>query len=141
MMVRCSICGAPLNGNVCSYCGSRQEENSRTRTNTYARSAYQTDRAQETTRRTESRSRSAAPMDAACKVVASPKSKWITFLLCLTLGWLGVHRMYVGKIGTGLLWAATGGLHKAGIVLDLILILTDHFTDGDGLPLTDRNNL
>ena len=32
----------------------------------------------------------------------SPKSRLVALLLCLFLGWLGVHRFYAGKIGTGL---------------------------------------
>ena len=33
----------------------------------------------------------------------SPKSKATAALLCLFLGGLGVHRWYVGKVGTGLI--------------------------------------
>lgn len=31
---------------------------------------------------------------------ASPKSRLITLLLCIFVGGLGIHRFYVGKIGT-----------------------------------------
>ncbi|WP_449418091.1 TM2 domain-containing protein [Phormidium nigroviride] len=41
-------------------------------------------------------------------------------------GWLiglsGLHRLYNGKIGTGLLWLFTGGLLGIGQVVDLLLI-------------------
>ena len=37
---------------------------------------------------------------------ASPKSRLITLLLCIFVGGLGIHRFYVGKIGTGVLWLA-----------------------------------
>ncbi|MDB9514424.1 NINE protein [Kamptonema animale CS-326] len=41
-------------------------------------------------------------------------------------GWLiglsGLHRLYNGKIGTGLLWLFTGGLLGIGQILDLLLI-------------------
>ena len=30
-----------------------------------------------------------------------PKNKWVAFLLCLLLGYLGAHYFYVGKIGMG----------------------------------------
>ena len=40
---------------------------------------------------------------------ASPKSRLITLLLCIFVGGLGIHRFYVGKIGTGVLWLLTAG--------------------------------
>ncbi len=32
----------------------------------------------------------------------SSKSRLVALLLCFFLGYLGVHRFYVGKIGTGI---------------------------------------
>ena len=58
---------------------------------------------------------------------------WLTtFLLCLFLGGLGVHRYYVGKIGTGILYTLTAGLFGIGYLVDFIKILCGKFTDKDG---------
>ncbi|WP_019487418.1 MULTISPECIES: NINE protein [Kamptonema] len=38
------------------------------------------------------------------------------------MGMNGLHRLYNGKIGTGLLWLFTGGLLGIGQILDLLLI-------------------
>ncbi len=63
------------------------------------------------------------------------KGKWIAFCLCLLLGWMGAHRFYVGKNGTGIIWLLTGGGFAIGWILDLILILIGAFRDKAGLPL------
>ena len=51
------------------------------------------------------------------------KDKWVAALLCFFLGYLGVHRFYEGKIGTGILYLFTLGLFGIGIIVDLIIIL------------------
>ena len=62
----------------------------------------------------------------------SSRSWWSTFLLALILGYLGGHRFYAGKIGTGILWLFTGGLFGIGFIVDIIMICTQTFTDGSG---------
>ena len=42
---------------------------------------------------------------------SSEKKRLVAFLLCFFLGALGVHRFYVGKVGTGVVQILTlGGL-------------------------------
>lgn len=63
------------------------------------------------------------------------KNKWVAFFLCLFLGYLGVHRFYVGKIGTGVIWLFSGGLFLIGWIVDLVMILIGSFRDKAGFPL------
>jgi len=65
----------------------------------------------------------------------SPSSRWIAFILCFFVGVLGIHRFYVGKIGTGLLYLFTGGLFGIGWLVDIIMIACGSFTDMAGLQL------
>lgn len=65
----------------------------------------------------------------------SQKSKWVAFFLCLFLGFLGAHRFYVGKGGTGILWLLTGGMFSIGWFIDTIVILCGGFRDKAGMPL------
>jgi TM2 domain-containing membrane protein YozV len=51
------------------------------------------------------------------------------------LGAFGVHRFYVGKIGTGIIYLFTGGLFGFGWFIDALLIAFGKFKDSNGLPL------
>ena len=66
----------------------------------------------------------------------SSKSRLAALLLCFFLGWIGVHRFYVGKVGTGLLYFFSGGLLAIGNLFDFVMILFGSFTDKAGLPLS-----
>lgn len=65
----------------------------------------------------------------------SAKGFATTLVLCVLLGQLGVHRFYVGKIGTGILMLLTLGGLGIWQIIDLIVIATQNFKDGQGLPI------
>lgn len=62
----------------------------------------------------------------------SPKSRWIALILCFFFGYLGIHRFYTGKIGTGILWLLTGGCFFFGAFIDFFVILFGYFRDSYG---------
>ncbi len=68
---------------------------------------------------------------AAANDPSQPSEKdWLTTLLLLIfVGTLGIHRFYVGKIGTGILYLLTLGLCGIGWIVDLVKLLTGKFTD------------
>lgn len=68
----------------------------------------------------------------------SDKDWLVALILSVVVGVLGVHRFYVGKIGTGLLWLFTGGCFGIGWLVDLIMIACGKFRDKNGLLLTPR---
>ena len=61
--------------------------------------------------------------------VPSERSRMVALLLCLFVGWLGAHRFYVGKIGTGILMAITLGGFGIWVAIDLIFIVCGIFRD------------
>lgn len=65
----------------------------------------------------------------------SEKSKVAAALLCFFFGVFGVHRFYVGKLSSGILYLVTAGLFGIGALVDFIVILCGNFKDKEGKPL------
>ena len=62
----------------------------------------------------------------------------VTLLLSIFLGQLGVHRFYVGKIGTGILMLLTAGGCGIWYVIDIIMVATGSFKDAQNQPLVKK---
>ena len=68
---------------------------------------------------------------------ATGSKSWIVALvLSFFVGVLGVHRFYVGKIGTGVLMLITFGGFGIWALIDFIVIAVGKFTDKQGLALS-----
>lgn len=68
----------------------------------------------------------------------SGKSRLAALLLCLFFGALGIHRFYVGKIGTGILMIVLmfTGIGEVWLIVDFIMIIVGAFTDKQGRKVT-----
>lgn len=62
----------------------------------------------------------------------SQKDWLVMVLLSVLVGTLGIHRFYVGKIGTGILMLITFGGFGIWALIDIILIILSKFTDSEG---------
>lgn len=68
----------------------------------------------------------------------SEKNHTTVLLLGIFLGWLGIHRFYVGKTGTGILWLLTGGVFGVGWLVDVVWLLGNCFDDWSGAPIVSE---
>ncbi len=140
----CPRCGAPLEGATCSYCGyvePQETQNSRmengyvnpqdVNNNGYANPQGANNNGYGTEVFTNS-----VPVypNQQYAEACSPKSKMLALVLCFLVGYLGIHRFYVG-IRTGIVWFVTAGCFGFGWVVDIIMIAIGSFTDNTGLPL------
>lgn len=66
------------------------------------------------------------------EVLYSSKDRLVVTILAAILGGLGVHRFYVGKVKTGILYLLTGGIFGIGYLIDLIMVVCGAFTDKEG---------
>jgi len=61
------------------------------------------------------------------------QNQWIAvLLLAFFLGFIGAHRFYVGKNGTGILMMLTLGGIGLWVLYDLIIIITGNFKTKEG---------
>lgn len=72
---------------------------------------------------------SEAPRTPSPVVNPSDRNRLTALLLCIFLGWVGAHRFYVGKVGTGLIWLFTFAFLGVGVIYDLIFLATGEFRD------------
>ena len=110
----CKHCGEkiPADAVICTKCGRQVEEIENKMPqiiNNVASSA--------------SSSASSAPTANVAERPIRYVKKWVAFFLCLFLGFLGAHKFYEGKIGTGLLYLFTLGAFLIGWIVDIFNIL------------------
>ena len=120
-MEKCSACGAPPSEGVCPYCGAgRQQAAADVMGNAGSQPQVVVNN---------------IGVQPGQGIDVPPKNKWVAFLLCLLLGYLGAHYFYVGKIGMGILYLLTLGLVGIGWIVDIVRILLDSFHDKYGRKL------
>ena len=65
----------------------------------------------------------------------SEKSRLAVTLLSFFLGGIGIHRFYLGKIGTGILMILTLGGVGIWALIDFIMAVSGAMKDKNGLPI------
>ena len=65
----------------------------------------------------------------------SDKDWLITLVLAIVVGTIGIDRFYTGSILLGVLKLLTVGGLGIWWIIDLILLVTGNYKDGDGLPI------
>ncbi|MDE0557759.1 MAG: TM2 domain-containing protein [Candidatus Poseidoniaceae archaeon] len=65
----------------------------------------------------------------------SDKDWIITLVLAIVVGTIGIDRFYTGSILLGVLKLLTVGGLGIWWIIDLILLVTGNYKDGDGLPI------
>lgn len=56
------------------------------------------------------------------RFVAGRMDYTVAWVLLTFLGWLGIHRFYLGKVVTGLIYMLSGGLFGFGILYDFFTL-------------------
>lgn len=138
-MAKCPVCGAPMETNICGYCGyaERQEPRPVTCENQGILQQPQQPASAQNQQPQVFITNQYMPHSGNPGIVpgVSRKSKLTALLLCIFLGGLGIHKFYVGKNGMGLLYLFTFGLFGVGWIVDIILIASGSFRDEFDLPL------
>ncbi|MHA1551728.1 MAG: NINE protein [Candidatus Heimdallarchaeaceae archaeon] len=130
----CANCGSIIEEGIkfCANCGTSVSE----------RQPPQQPAAQPTQPYTPAQPYAAAaptytPTQPGVPVGVSPLSRTVALLLCIFMGGIGVHKFYVGKVGTGiayLLFSWTG-IPAFIAFIEIFIIANGTFRDDKGLPL------
>ena len=68
----------------------------------------------------------------------SDKNWFTTLVLAVALGGLGIDRFYAGSVVLGVLKLLTFGGFTIWWLIDIILLVTGNYRDGNGLTITDK---
>ena len=118
---KCPSCGAIMEDGVCDYCGYKDTRNANNQ-NQQQSDPQQVNIYQQT-------------VYTSPKTTVSQKDWLVTLLLCIFLGWLGIHKFYEGKIGMGIIYLLTGGVFGICWIIDIIKILLNKEKDKGGLVI------
>ena len=118
---KCPNCGGPLKDGVCSYCGYSAASNVSMMNNYNNVGAYDYNPTNNVS--------GYNPQN------ASEKSGLVALILCIFVGYFGIHYFYVGKPVMGLVYLFTFGLFGIGWIIDIFRIALGAFTDANGITL------
>lgn len=105
---KCLKCGAELtnlSAHNCGQCGANQDEFAKEQATVLKEALIMATTAKEQPPVAPQVDSHDAPQAQPFSAAASPKQGQTALLLCVTLGMVGAHRFYVGKIGSALLLA------------------------------------
>jgi len=71
-------------------------------------------------------------------VLVSEKDWVVTLVLAVVLGFLGIDRFYAGSIGLGVLKLLTSGGLGLWWLIDIILLATGNYRDGNGHTIATK---
>lgn len=127
----CKSCGAVIESNLneCPYCGREIEKAKQQEPQTVIINNYNYASSEQKAPRVQK-------INQTINVeFVSDKNKIVALVLCILLGYFGVHKFYVGKKSSGVLYLFTCGLMGIGWFVDIFLIATGKFKDSHGLKL------
>lgn len=109
----CKYCGGkiPIDAVLCTLCGRQVEE------------MHQAAAAQPQIVINNANNNTNTNTNVVGGVGLRAKNKWVAFLLCLLLGFVGAHKFYEGKALSGLLYIFTCGLFGIGWFIDCLVLL------------------
>jgi TM2 domain-containing membrane protein YozV len=80
-----------------------------------------------------------APVNENGSVIVTDEKDWLTaLLLCIFLGYLGIHRFYTKNTAIAVVQLLTLGCCGIWTLIDFILILAGSYTDGNGKHLVKK---